>query len=155
MSAHINRDLPLTLAAIGIVTADGQHRKADHDKVDQFLNTVTQPLLTEAAARFDRDVVTIATPYGIGYTALFQQVQAWRERAWRYAELLSEAPTAQARALVVQEIETSAAVEAQSIVATYSYLPPVTTTSARDAYCATHNATAPPMAYAFGSPSAY
>lgn len=155
MSAHINRDLPLALAAIGIVTPDGQSRKLDHDKVDQFLNTVTQPLLTEAAARFDPDVALIATPYGVGYTALFQQVQAWRERAWRYAELLTEAPTAQARALVVQEIETNSAAEAQSIVATYSYLPPVTMTGGRDAYCATNNASAPPMAYAFGTPSAY
>lgn len=155
MSAHINRDLPLTLAAIGIATPDGRTRKPDHDKVDQFLNTVMQPLLAEAAARFDPDVATVRTPYGVGYTALFQQVQAWRERAWRYAELLTEAPTAQARALVVQEIETNSAAEAHSIVATNSYLPPVTTTSARDAHCATHNAGAAPMAYAFGTPTAY
>jgi hypothetical protein len=155
MSAHINRDLPLTLAAIGIATPDGETRKPDHDKVDQFLNTVTQPVLAEAAARFDPDVATISTPYGVGYTALFQQVQAWRERAWRYAELLTEAPTAQARALIVQEIETNAAAEALSIVATFSYLPPVRTTSSRDAYCATHNASAPPMSYAFGTPTAY
>jgi hypothetical protein len=155
MSAHINRDLPFTLAAIGMVTPDGQSRKEDHDTVDQFLNTVTQPLLAETSARFDRDTAMIATPYGVGYTALFQQVQAWRERAWRYAELLSEAPTAEARALVAQAIETNAAVEAQSIVATYSYLPPVTATNARDAFCATYNASPPPMAYAFGTPTAY
>ena len=155
MSAHINRDLPLALAAIGIVSPDGRSRKADHDKVDQFLNTVMQPLLAEAAARFDRDVAAIATPYGVGYTALFQQVQAWRERAWRYAELLTEAPTAEARALVVRQIETNAAVEATSIVATHGYLPPVTTTNARDSFCAANNAAAPPMAYAFGTPTAY
>lgn len=155
MSAHINRDLPLALAAIGIATPDGRTRKPDHDKVDQFLNTVTQPLLAEAAARFDPDIVTIVTPYGVGYTGLFQQVQAWRERAWRYAELLTEAPTAEARALVVQEIETNAAIEANSLVATYSYRQPVTTTNARDTYCANHNATPPPMTYAFGTPSAY
>ena len=154
MSAHINRDLPMALAAIGIATPDGQTRKPDHDKVDQFLNTVIQPVLAEAVARFDPDV-DIATPYGVGYTGLFQLVQAWRERAWRYAELLTEAPTAEARALVVQEIETNAATEAHSLVAAWGYLPPVTTTSARDTYCATHNATSPPMAYAFGTPSAY
>ena len=155
MSAHINRDLPLALAAIGIATPDGQSRKEDHDKVDQFLNTVIQPLLAEAAARFDPGVATISTPYGVGYTALFQQVQAWRERAWRYAELLTEAPTAEARALVVQEIETNAAVEANSIVATYGYLPPATTTNARDSFCAANNGASPPMAYAFGTPTAY
>jgi hypothetical protein len=155
MSAHINRDLPIALAAIGMVRPDGVSRKEDHDKVDQFLNLVTQPMLAEAAARFDRDVVDIPTPYGVGYTALFQQVAAWRELAWRNAELLSTAPTPAARALVLAQIEANAAVQANAIVATYSYLPPVTTTAGRDAYCRTNNGAAPPMAYAFGTPSAY
>ena len=155
MSAHINRDLPIALAAIGIVTPDGQSRKLDHDKVDQFLNTVIEPLLAEAAARFDPDVFNIVTPYGVGYTGLFQLVQAWRELAWRNAELLVSAPTPEARALVQQDIETAAAAQANAIVAAYSYLPPVTTTVRRDAFCSTHNGAAPPMPYAFGTPSAY
>jgi hypothetical protein len=155
MSAHINRDLPLALAAIGMATPDGQSRKPDHDKVDQFLNTVTEPMLAEAAARFDPAAARISTPFGIGYTALFQQVQVWRERAWRNAELITEAPTPQVRALIIQQIETSAATEATALATAYSYLPPVTTTQARDSHCATHNAAAPPMAYAFGTPSAY
>jgi hypothetical protein len=155
MSAHINRDLPLALAAIGIATPDGRSRKTDHDKVDQFLNKVTEPLLAEEAARLDEGMGSVQTPYGIGHTALFQQVQAWRERAWRLAELLTEAPTPEARALVVQEIETTAAAEARSYIAANSYLPPATTTDARDAYCALHHTTPPPMAYAFGTPTAY
>lgn len=155
MNAHVNRDLPIALASIGIATADGQSRKLDHDKVNQFLNTVLQPLLAEIAARYDANVVNIATPYGIGYTGLFQLLAVWRELAWRNAELLAAAPTPALKAVVLQEIETTAAVQALLLTVANSYLPPLTTSGPRDAYCASHHATAPPMSYAFGAASAY
>src|SRR5205814_10093670 len=56
MSAHVNRDLPYVLASIGLTFPDGASRKADHDKVNQFLNAVLDPLLGEEAARFDASV---------------------------------------------------------------------------------------------------
>jgi hypothetical protein len=155
MSAHINRDLPFTLAAIGMVTPEGQNRKADHDKVDEFLNKVTEPMLAELAARFDPDTVNIETPFGVGNAGLFQLIAAWRERAWRNAELLVSAPTPELRAAVAQQIELTAAAEATTIVAGNSYLPPLRTTVPRDAFCASHNANSPPAPYAFGMPSAY
>ena len=147
MSAHINRDLPFTLAAIGMVTPEGQNRKEDHDEVDEFLNKVTEPMLAELAARFDPDTVRIETPFGVGYTGLFQLIAAWRERAWRNAELLVSAPTPQLRAAVAQHIELTAAAEATTIVASNSYLPPLTTTVPRDGFCASHNADPPPAPY--------
>jgi hypothetical protein len=155
MNAHVNRDLPFVLAAIGITTPTGQSRKPDHDKVDQFLNTVVEPLLFEEAARFDPTLPAIVTPYGVGYTGLFQLLESWREDAWRNAELLVDAPTAADRALVAKSIESNAATEANSLAAANSYVPPATTTVARDAYCAVHNAVAPPMSYAFGTATAY
>jgi hypothetical protein len=155
MNAHVNRDLPFTLAAIGITTATGQSRKPDHDKVDQFLNAVVEPLLYEEAARLDPTINEIVTPYGVGYTGLFQLLEAWREDAWRNAELLTDAPTAADRALVAKTIESNAAAEANTLAAANSYLPPVITTVTRDAYCALNNAVAPPMAYAFGTASTY
>jgi hypothetical protein len=155
MSAHINRDLPFTLAAIGMVTPEGQNRKADHDKVDEFLNMVTEPMLAELAARFDPDTVNIETPFGVGYAGLFQLIAAWRERAWRNAEMLVSAPTPEIRAAVAQQIEISAAAEATTIVASNSYLPPLTTTVRRDAFCASNNADSPTKPYPFGMPSAY
>lgn len=155
MSAHINRDLPFTLAAIGMVTPEGENRKPDHDKVDVFLNTVTQPMLAELAERFDPNTINVQTPYGAGYTGLFQLVAAWRESAWRNAELLVSAPTPELRAVVAQQIELSAATQATAIVAGNSYLPPLTGTGPRDAWCASHNADPPQMPYAFGTPSAY
>ena len=92
MSAH-QPGSAVPLAAIGMVTPEGESRKHDHDKVDEFLNLVTEPLLAELAERIDPDTVTIETPFGVGYTGLFQLIAAWRERGWRNAELLVSAPT--------------------------------------------------------------
>jgi len=155
MNGHVNRDLPFTLAAIGITKPDGTSRKPDHDKVDEFLNLVVAPLLAEEAARFDQTTNDIATPYGLGYTGLFQMLVAWREAAWRNAEALTDAPTPEARALVAQQIENAAAAQATAIVVANSYAPPPLTSAGRDAFCAAHNADAPPLSYAFGTATAY
>ena len=155
MNAHVNRDLPFVLAAIGLVRPDGTSRKSDHDKVDQFLNVVMEPLLLEASARFDPHVINVQTPYGTGYTALLQLLVAWRELAWRNAELLVTAPTELVRSLVAQDIETTAALEARSIALANGYVPLLSSSAARDAYCAAHHDAAAPMAYAFGMPVPY
>ncbi len=140
ISAHVLRDLPYVLASIGLVAPDGSSRKVDHDKVNVFLNRVTDPLLRELAARFDPKMDDAATPYGLTYTALFQQIAAWRETAWRNAERLVSAPDAAARARVMQEIEETAAENARLIVGQTSYVDP-TAAATRDAYCAQHGAT--------------
>lgn len=124
MSAHVNRDLPHILAQIGLVKPDGTSRKPDHDKVNQFLNLVLEPLMDEAAARFDPSVddgqVDGTT---IDETGMLQILVGWRELAWRNAELLVNAPTPAARALVEAEIERVAAIEANLIVVATSYSP--------------------------------
>jgi len=153
MNAHINRDLPYVMAAVGLVAPDGSSRKADYDAVEAWLYDATAPLIAEFAARFDPSMDDTADPYGIGNAALFQMVSLWRENAWRNAEALVSAPNAAARALVSANIETQANVVAQGILTSQSYLPLVTTTGPRDAFCATHNGAAPPLAYAFGSAS--
>jgi uncharacterized protein DUF5995 len=155
MNAHVNRDLPFVLAAIGLVGPDGTSRKADHDKVNQFLNLVIEPLLFEAAARFDPNVINVQTPYGTGYTALIQLLVAWREVAWRHAEQLVIAPTALEPGLIAQEIESAAALEARSIALANAYVAPLSSSAARDAYCSAHQDAAAPMAYAFGMPDPY
>jgi hypothetical protein len=155
INGHVNRDLAFVLAAIGLVAPDGTSRKSDHDKVNQFLNVVVQPLLLEASARFDPNVVNVQTPFGTGYTALMQLLVSWRELAWRNAELLVTAPTGLARSLVAQEIETAAALEARTIVLANSYLPPLSSSAPRDSYCAAYHEAAAPMTYAFGMPTPY
>ena len=155
MNAHVNRDLAFVLAAIGLVQPDGTSRKEDHDKVNQFLNLVMQPLLRELSARFDPDVIDVQTPMGTGYTALLQLLVLWREVAWRNAELLVNAPTEQARSLVAQQIETDAGLEARSIAVANGYIPLLTSSTARDAYCAAQHDGAAPLPYAFGMPAPY
>lgn len=122
MSAHVNRDLPYVLAEIGLVKPDGTSRKPDHDKVNEFLNLVMEPLLAEAADRFDPTVDdTQLKGTTIDETAMLQILVGWREMAWRNAEALVNAPTPAARALVEQSIERTAAIEAHLIVAATSY----------------------------------
>jgi len=66
INAHVNRDLPFVLAAIGLTAPDGTSRKPDHDKINQMLNRVYPPLVEEEAARFDPTIANIQTPYGVG-----------------------------------------------------------------------------------------
>jgi Family of unknown function (DUF5995) len=122
MAGHVNRDLPLVLAAIGLVKPDGSSRKPDHDKVNQFLNLVIEPLIDEAAARLDP---TVDDSQIDGTTmdeaGTLQLLVGWRERAWRNAEALVGAPTEADRQLVLADIERTAAIEANLIVVATSY----------------------------------
>ncbi len=138
MSAHVNRDLPFVLAAIGLTMPDGSSRKPDHDQINVMLNHVVQPLVGEVSARFDPSMAIAPTPYGIGFTGLMQTLIVWREVAWRNAELLVAAPTAAARDVVAAQIEVSAEVTANALMSASRYLPPLKTTERRDDHCAAH-----------------
>jgi hypothetical protein len=122
MSAHVNRDLPQVLASIGLVKPDGTSRKPDHDKVNEFLVTVIEPLFDEAAARFD-PTVDDAQIDGttMDETATINMLVAWREQAWRNAERIVAAPTEADRAAVIADIERQAAIEANLLVVATSY----------------------------------
>lgn len=124
MSAHVNRDLPFVLAAIGLVKPDGSSRKPDHDQVNVFLNRVIEPLFDEAAARFDPLVDdTQVDGTQLDEAALLQLLVVWREQAWRNAELLVSAATPAARATIETQIETQAAIEANLIIVATAYTP--------------------------------
>lgn len=132
MNAHVNRDLPFVLAAVGLRAPDGRSRKPDHDQINVMLNQVVQPLVAELAARFDPEIERVRTPYGVGYTWLMQMLLAWRESAWRQAEQLVAAPDEAARARVAAAIESNA----EAIVTATAYNPPLTSSAARDSHCA-------------------
>ena len=155
MNAHINRDLPFVMAAVGLVAPDGSSRKPDYDAVEAWLYDATAPLIAEFAQRFDPTMDDSQDPFGLANWTLFQMVSAWRENAWRNAEALVSAPTPAARAVVAANIEADANAVAQSLLASESYTPPLTSTTARDAYCAANNGDAPPVAYAFGYATAW
>jgi Family of unknown function (DUF5995) len=90
------------------------------------------------ARRFDPTVDDTNLPTGIDDAGLFQLLASWREKAWRNAEALADAPTPAQRDLVEQGIENDAATEARSIVAATRYPPLLGGGAARDAYCAIH-----------------
>jgi hypothetical protein len=64
MNAHINRDLPYVMAAVGLVAPDGSSRKADYDAVEAWLYDATAPLIAEFAARFDPSMDDTQDPFG-------------------------------------------------------------------------------------------
>jgi hypothetical protein len=141
VNAHVQRDLPFVLAAIGLVKPDGTSRKPDHDKVNQILYDAYGPAIQEAAARFDPSVNTnlpLPLANALGYQTLFNAVEAWRETAWRNAERLVSAPDDVSRAAVAQDIENYAATQAQMIRDTTAYAP-LQSSASRDAYCAVNH----------------
>jgi Family of unknown function (DUF5995) len=138
INAHVQRDLPFVLYSIGLVKPDGSSRKADHDRVNQILNRVTDDVIAEVARRFDPTIDDGNPPTTLDDFVLFQTVVSWRETAWRNAELLAQAPTPAARELVAQDIEEYAASQARAIRTATQYPPLLGGSAARDAYCATH-----------------
>jgi Family of unknown function (DUF5995) len=141
INAHVQRDLPFVLYAVGLVAPDGSSRKPDFDRVNIILNSVTDPLISEIARRFDPTIDDPEVPGSIDEAALFQILVAWREDAWRNAEALAAAPTPEARDLVAAQIESNAETEAKTIVASTAYPPPPLSAGSgpRDAYCAIHH----------------
>jgi hypothetical protein len=154
MNAHINRDLPFVMAAVGLVGPDGSSRKPDYDAVEKWLYDATAPLMAELAARFDPAMDDTTDPFGLSNWTLFQVVSGWREQAWRNAEALVAAPTPAARALVAANIEAYSASVARSLVLTQSY-GLFSSSAPRDSFCAAHNGDAPPVPYDFGDATAF
>ena len=138
INAHVQRDLPLVLAGVGLVKPDGSSRKPDHNRVNQILNRVIDDLYAEIAARFDPTIDDTNVPGTIDEAALLQALVAWREVAWRNAELLAAAGTPAARALVVAGIEANAASQANLIRLSMSY-GLLRSSAQRDAFCAVNH----------------
>lgn len=136
MNAHINRDLPFVLYAIGLRAPDGTSRKPDHDEINRVLYEAYGPAISEGARRFD-DGLNQYTGENASDSGI-QSVIAWREQAWRNAERLASASSALERAVITQEIEQAANTEAQAIKQAYAYRNGETS-APRDAYCAAHS----------------
>ena len=138
MSAHIQRDLPFVFERIGMTKPDGSSRKPDHDRVNEFLNRVSDDLYPEIARRFDPTFDDTNLPGTADDFLSFQVIPAWRETAWRNAERLVAAPTPEARALVAESIESYAASQARTIRLATLY-GPLQSSAARDAFCAVNH----------------
>jgi hypothetical protein len=138
ISAHINRDLPIVLATIGLTDpVTGESRKPDHDKVNAFLARVELDPAVQAA--WDPSYVSgiPGTPTSSVTLAL---IQSWREAAWRWAERLVGAQTPAEEADVLLQIEWYAYQEGLALKASNSYVAPLQNSATRDSYCAQHRA---------------
>lgn len=141
MNAHVNRDQPYMMAAVGLNKPDGTSHKADHDKFNMLLNQVYDDVLAEVSQKFDPSTDDFTVPGTVwDDAAVFQLLQGWREMVWRHAEMLSAAKTTAERARVAAEIEAYAEAQGRLIMAASAYPSPLfgQSTAARDAWCRAH-----------------
>jgi hypothetical protein len=135
MNAHINRDMPFMIEALGLTKPDGSSRKPDHDRGNEVLNALYDDVLAELAARFDPMVDDANAPGSTFDDAtIFQILQGWREQVWRHAEMLGTAADPEARKAVSRYIEDYALMTARQIRAATT----ISDSSARDAHCAAY-----------------
>jgi hypothetical protein len=132
MNAHVQRDLPYTLATVGLRARDGSSRKPDHDRLNRILSRVLDPIEDEVAARYD-NLFTLADakPSPAEEMGALELLKSWREGAWRNAERLINARTESERRQVEDSIEQNAKMWAEAIRA--GEVPGYG--AARDAYC--------------------
>lgn len=149
LNAHINRDLAFAMAAAGLTTAGGRSAKGNFDRVDLLLDSVTQPLVAELSARLDPTIDDTAAPLSLDAVATGNLMFAWREQAWRNAELLANPLT---RAVATTTIQLNSVTQATAYRTSLSYTP-LQTRAARDTWCAAHHADPAPQAYPFGTPT--
>jgi hypothetical protein len=140
INAHVQRDMPFMLAGLGLVMPDGRSRKPDHDRFNAVLNSSYDDVFRRATEVDDPMLALYDPPGVLDNTLAFQMIALWREGVWRNAERLVRATTPQERRFVADSIEKQAEVSALLIRETFAYHPPLTSTAARDAHCASHPA---------------
>lgn len=138
MNAHINRDFPYLVEALGMFKPDGTTRKVDHDRGNQVLQPLYDDVLRELSARFDRTISNYDVP-GLfaDDVALFQILQGWREGVWRNAEMLRNARTPAQRKVASDYIENYALSQARLIRANTT----IRSSATRDAQCVEYRRT--------------
>src|SRR3954453_21182675 len=95
INAHVQNDMPFVLAALGQRTKTGASRKPDHDKMNEILDAAYERVVRQIEDRFDPLVATTNARWTFAddYAGI-EMVKEWREQAWRNAERLLAAKTA-------------------------------------------------------------
>lgn len=140
INAHVQRDMPFMMAAVGLHYPDGASRKHDHDALNAILNDAYASVTNTITQRFDpiEGFIAPSSLLPLGYAVNLagdQLVELWREEVWRNAERMLNATTATQLAGVQSSIETNAVTWARGIAAIQ--VPGYR--AIRDAYCAVHN----------------
>lgn len=133
MNAHISRDLPFAVAAIGLA---GAAERRSFEQVNTVLERVARPILREEARRFDPTIARFSLPVLSASPATLGEVLvAWRDGALHDAQRLLRATSPSARAAVANSIERTAAARAALIAAATSRVPFSRAGKDRNAFC--------------------
>jgi hypothetical protein len=117
INAHVQNDMPLVIAALGVREPDGTSRKPDHDAMNEALNRGYAPVIKAVRERFD-PTMSLTNPDGlvtIDDIVGLELARVWREQVWRNAERLLAAKSDAQRAEVIRGMEANAAAWAQGI----------------------------------------
>jgi len=141
MNAHINYDLAVAIAGLGVNAPDGSSRKPDMDRVNHVLADVTDEVGYDIARYYGPSPPTGPGPNrGEGNNlspdsqAALEVVFGWREHAWNNALAISTMPDPTTRALH------DATMQQDSWTIAQGFHSPKLTSPApeRLAYCQTH-----------------
>lgn len=130
MNAHINYNLGVVMEATGLYDAEGRSRKPDHDRINDVLAVIVEPLSRMLADYYDPSMEP-GTESALTDPAVLHTIYSWRENAWRQAELIALLPTEQERAAHDAMLQEAAYTIAQG----FQTPKPESTAPARVAYC--------------------
>lgn len=131
MNAHINYNLAVVMEALGLYDDEGRSRKPDHDRINDVLAKIVEPLSHMLADHYDESLRP-GPRSALTDPTVLATIYSWRENAWRQAEAIALLPTAAGRALHDQALQESAYTIAQA----FQTPKPEPTAPARVAYCA-------------------
>jgi len=136
MNAHISRDLPYALAAVGLRLPDGRNAVPDVLAVNRDIARSQAPALAGVARRFDPTVREVDQLGQVGDPRQIGQViAAWRLEAVDNARRLLAARTRVERLRVDTEIDANATLRALLIADATAYPSPRHDAEARLRYC--------------------
>jgi Family of unknown function (DUF5995) len=137
MNAHISRDLPFAVAAVGLgAGSTAESRRRSFEGVNRILEEVAPTMLREESSRFDPTVAHFTLPVlKADTTSLALLLGNWRDAALRDGRRLLEAATPAERAAVARSIERNAVARAVVIAAATSRVPFSAAGRSRDAFC--------------------
>lgn len=108
VNAHINYDLALALRDVGI-DPDRRQKFADHRAIDDILARLVDAQQTALAELYAPEVDDIDSLFGrLDETLTLRSLTAGRQRAWRTAVVLTDAPWSPVRKLARRVLRTTA-----------------------------------------------
>lgn len=140
MNAHINYDLAVAEAAMGLWGPQGQWRKADMDRINHVLHDVTDDVGYDIARYYGPSSPTSPPSqahqppmnYSDANTLILEPIYGWREHAWKNAEVLAGETDPLARKALDAEMQQYAWTIAQGLKSPKLVSP----AAERAAYCA-------------------